>query len=226
MTVFHCYICDNVDHRLLALHKEACKLAKVKTKYHTFKINEILKEGLSPHQKHGWFMEHIFKTAQEETIGFIDIDCIILSSMCVDKWSKTVEQSGTILGAAQSANHLPSRMEVYPGPAMMIAHKHAWDLAGQPSLIADNEYDTGQKLYHELSQRGYHVDVIMPKSHSPEGESWQLGDKGRYGIGTIYGDGEVFHLFQASQGPSYVHLLEEKVRLLQNQASSRNESSS
>jgi hypothetical protein len=56
MTIFHCYVCDNVDHRLIALHKEACSLAKIKTKYHTFKINEILKEGLSPHQKHGWFM--------------------------------------------------------------------------------------------------------------------------------------------------------------------------
>jgi hypothetical protein len=109
-------------------------------------------------------------------------------------------------------------MEVYPGPAMMIAHKHAWDLAGQPSLIADNEYDTGQKLYHELNQRGYHVDVIMPKSHSPEGESWQLGDKGHYGIGTVYGEGEVFHLFQSAKGPSYLRLLEGQVQRLRDGA--------
>jgi hypothetical protein len=101
---------------------------------------------------------------------------------------------------------------------MMIAHKDAWNLAGQPSLIADNEYDTGQKLYHELNQRGYHVDVIMPKSHSPEGETWQLGDKGHYGIGTVYGEGEVFHLFQSAKGPSYLSLLDKQVQKLRDGA--------
>lgn len=214
MTTFHCYVCDNIDSRLFELHDEASKIAGLDVKYHVFKIAELQKAGMSPHQAHGWFMEQILQNSREETIGFLDVDCIISSASYVEQWSEMVEQSGTLVGTAQSANHLPSCNEIYAAPAMMIMRRNTWELMDEPSLIADNKYDTAQRLSHELIKNHYHIDILMPMRHADEGDVWPLANKGEYGTGTIYGEGQVFHLFQSAKGPSYVHLLEQKVEQL------------
>jgi hypothetical protein len=60
----------------------------------------------------------------------------------------------------------------------------------------------------------------MPDCHSGIGTSWPLADQGSYGIGTLYGERQVFHLFQSSKGPSYIHLMEEAVATLRQGSSS------
>lgn len=212
MITFHCYTCDNLDSRMLDLHAEAGELAGLSVKYHVFKTSELDRAGISPHQGHGWFMEQILKNFPGQNVGFIDADCIVSNANFVANAEDQVSRSGTMLGIAQSANHLPSRNEIYAAPAFCIINSNMWSDLGRPSLIADNEYDTAQRLSHELVKANYYLDIVMPTSYSGTGVAWALGgESDSYGVGTIYGDGDVFHLFQSSKGPSYVNLLEHQL---------------
>jgi hypothetical protein len=222
----HCYICDNINQEMLALHRQAAAAINIEIEYYCFAIEALSKQGISPHKAHGLFIEQILKTSTNDVEGFIDVDCLAMSKHFVEQCEQWAKKNNGIVGVAQCANHLPSKQEIYAAPAFAIVSTSAWKQCGEPSLAAHGDCDTMQLLSRECKKRQIPLQVLMPSSHYSQGKSWPLADKGQYGIGTIYGDGEVFHLFQASQGPSYVHLLEEKVRLLQNQASSRNESSS
>lgn len=214
MTTFHCYLCDNTSKALFELHKEACDIAGLDVRYHVFEVEKLSKAGLSPHEGHGWFMQQVLAQDESELIGFIDIDCIVATREFVDECCDAVQKSGTLLGLAQCANHLPSRDEVYAAPAFCIAANGIWQQVGSPSLIANSKYDTGQGLSAALAESGYFFDMLMPESHSNAGQAWPLADKGEYGIGTVYGGGKAFHLFQSSRGPSYIHLLEKQLESL------------
>jgi len=209
MTVtFHCYYCDNTDPRLIAIHREASGRAEIQVRYHMMEVAQLRAAGLSPHQAHGWFMEQILSKEEDDVIGFIDIDCIVASKAFVEQCANVVRNSGTMLGVAQSANHLPSRNEIYVAPAFCVIAKQIWKQAGSCSLIANSKYDTGQALSAALVEQNYSFDLLMPEKHCNIGTPWPLGSVGEYGIGTFYANGQVFHLFQSSKGPSYIHLLE------------------
>lgn len=219
MTTFHCYTCDNLDSRMLDLHAEASEIIGLPVKYHVFKIEELAQAGIPPHQGHGWFMEQILQNFPDDIVGFIDADCIVSNMDFVARAEERVSKSGTMFGIAQSANHLPSRNEIYAAPAFGVINSAIWHELGKPSLIADYSYDTAQRLSHELVEGNYYIDIVMPKSYSGIGETWALGGvPDSYGIGTVYGDGDVFHLFQSSKGPSYLNLLEYQVERLRDGA--------
>ena len=74
--------------------------------------------------------------------------------------------------------------------------------------------DTAQSITMACLSNGMDIGLLMPESHSSEGASWPLANAGSFGIGTMYGGGKLFHLFQSSKGPSYLHLMEEQVRKL------------
>lgn len=212
---FHCYLCDNADQSLIDLHREASRLTGLTVKYHVFKQSDLASIDLTPHQGHGWFMEQMLQNFPDKNIGFIDVDCIVSNMDFVARAEERVSKSGTMFGIAQSANHLPSRNEIYAAPAFGIINSAIWHELGKPSLIADGSYDTAQRLSHELIEGNYYVDIVMPTSYAGVGETWDLGGvPDSYGIGTVYGDGDVFHLFQSSKGPSYLNLLEYQVEQL------------
>lgn len=211
---FYCYICNNVDQELVSMHKEASDLVGIDVEYCIFDIEQLSEAGMSPHLGHGWFMEQVLAQDQNELIGFIDIDCIVASKDFVQRCADAVYKSKTILGAAQCASHLPSRDMPYAAPAFLIAHKGAWERVGSPSLIANSEYDTGQALSVALLNDSYSIDLLWPDGHANVAQAWPLGAAGEYGIGTRYADGQVFHLFQSSKGPSYVHLLKDQLQKL------------
>lgn len=208
MIPLHCFYCDNIDDKIVALHQEAALLAGINVCYLRIAINDIQKAGISPHLAHGWFLENLLLTHPSDLVGIIDIDCILASQQFLLQCEEKVIQSGTVLGLAQSANHLPSKNEIYAAPAFMVINSAIWHDLGKPSLVANGHFDTAQRLSHELLAQGKHVDIVMPDGHSNIGATWPLADKGSYGIGTVYGKRQAFHLFQSSKGPSYVELLE------------------
>lgn len=214
MIKFHCYLCDNVDKELVSLHKKASGLAGISVDYHMFEVEQLREYGLSPHTGHGWFMEKILAEEDDDLIGFIDIDCIVASKEFIKQCAGIVKKSGTMLGVAQSASHLPSCNQIYVAPAFCIIAKGIWQRTGKCSLIANGTYDTGQALSAALEEQNYSFDLLMPEKHCDIGPSWPLGNVGEYGIGTFYASGQVFHLFQSSKGPSYIHLLEHHIDAL------------
>jgi hypothetical protein len=218
--IFHCFYCNNIDKQMLSLHQEAAKLAGITVKYARFETEALRRMGVSPHEAHGRFIESIILQHPSQIVGIIDIDCIVANSEFVQQCEDKVRADGTILGLAQTANHLPSRDEIYAAPAFMMINTDAWHEMGRPSLFAHDCFDTAQKFSHELKAAQKLFTVIMPDCHSGIGTSWPLADQGSYGIGTLYGDRQVFHLFQSSKGPSYIHLMEEAVATLRQGSSS------
>jgi hypothetical protein len=211
--ILHCFYCDNLDNRMVLLHQEACNLVGIKVHYSRFSIDDLARQGISPHKMHGLFIEQLLQ-ASTQTVGIIDIDCILSSAHFLEQCKKTVEDNGTILGLAQCANHLPSRHHIYAAPAFMLINAKTWHNLGRPSLTADRYFDTAQRLTYDLQVHNLPAKIIMPDGHSGLGQSWPLSDQGTYGIGTYYGKRQAFHLFQSSKGPSYLSLLQEQVEKL------------
>jgi hypothetical protein len=209
--LFHSFYCDNIDSRIVKLHQEAASLVGLDVCYHTVSLASIQAKGISPHHAHGQWMEQVFDQEKEELVGFIDIDCIVLCPSIVELVVKQVIAAGTLAGVAQCASHLPSKNIVYAAPAFMVARRALWDEIGRPSLVANGRVDTGQSLTIGCLAKGLDVGLLLPESHFAGAPAWPLADLGSFGIGTVYGGGKVFHLFQSSKGPSYLHLLEEQV---------------
>ena len=161
----------------------------------------------------GW-KDYLFDSQKEELIGFIDIDCIALCLSIVEAMEAEVKQNKTMTGVAQCANHLPSRHVPYVAPAFMVAKRSLWNEIGRPGLVANGEADTAQALTMTCLVKNMNFGLLLPESHAPEGPSWPLADLSRFGIGTTYGNGRIFHLFQSSKGPSYLHLMEQQVSKL------------
>jgi len=212
--LFHSFYCDNIDPRIVALHKEACDIIGLNVQYHLESIAGLKAEGISPHHAHGRWMERLFDNQKEELIGFIDIDCIALCLSIVESMKAEVEQNKTMTGVAQCANHLPSYHIPYAAPAFMVAKRSLWNEIGRPRLVANGEADTAQALTMTCLAKNMNVGLLLPESYELKAPSWPLADLGSFGIGTIYGNGRIFHLFQSSKGPSYLHLMEQQVSKL------------
>jgi hypothetical protein len=212
--LFHSFYCDNIDPYIVELHQEAAGLIGLDVCYHTTSLANIQAKGISPHQAHGQWMEEVFDQQEEELFGFIDIDCIVLCPSIVQLAAKEAMAIGTLVGVAQCANHLPSRDIAYAAPAFMVTRGALWNEIERPSLVANGHMDTGQSLTVGCLAKGLDVGLLLPESHFAEAPAWPLANLGSFGIGTVYGGGKIFHLFQSSKGPSYLHLLEEQVRQL------------
>ena len=216
--ILHCFYCDNLDERMIALHKEACSLVGIEIQYWPFSIAELASKNIRPHAMHGLFLEQLLRKSPSEVVGIIDADCILSSADFLASCQAKVKENGTVIGLAQCANHLPSRNHIYAAPAFMLVNAEVWHELEQPSLMASSRFDTGQQLSHALETNGLDFEVIMPDCHSNIGPSWSLAGKGNYGIGTCYGGKHVFHLFQGAKGPSYLRLLERQVQRLRDGA--------
>jgi hypothetical protein len=216
--ILHCFYCDNLDERMIKLHKEASSLVGIEVQYWSFSIAELASKNIRPHVMHGLFLEQLLRESPSEVVGIIDADCILSSADFLASCQDKVKKSGTVIGLAQCANHLPSRNHIYAAPAFMLVNAEAWHDLGRPSLAPDFEFDTAQRLSHVLEAENLPVDIIMPDCHTRLGQIWQLGGKGTYGIGTCYGERHVFHLFQSARGPSYLFLLDKQVQKLRDGA--------
>lgn len=216
--ILHCFYCNNLDERMIVLHKEASSLVGIEIQYWPFSIAELASKNIRPHAMHGLFLEQLLRKSPSEVVGIIDADCILSSADFLADCQDKVKKSGTIIGLAQCANHLPSRNHIYAAPAFMLVNAEAWNDLEQPSLVASSQFDTAQQLSHALEANGLGFEVIMPDCHSNIGPSWPLAGKGSYGIGTCYGDKHAFHLFQSAKGASYLGLLERQVQRLRDGA--------
>jgi len=196
--VLHCFYCDNIDEALIGWHKSACFYAGIPVKYHTASIAELEEKGISPHAAHGLWMERVLEDSKNKIVGFIDIDCIISSRDWLENYYKQVQENKTILGLAQCANHLASRDQIYAAPAFCLIWREWWNKIGKPSLVADWQYDTAQRLSANAADNEEPITVLMP-SHVTR-PKWSLGNNGFYGTGTLYDDHKIFHMFECSKG--------------------------
>lgn len=173
---------NNVDQRLVDSQKQV---------FNSFGI-DIEQQNLHG-MDHGIWMKDILTAARDnDVIIIVDIDCIPLNSRAIDRAIASAKQ-GNVFGCAQSANHI-NPAYVYVGPMFIALTGKTWRSIGQPSLVADAEFDVGGRLTFSAQQNGHAVDMVYPSDVAVP--KWLLGHGHIFGPFTIY-ENSFLHLFES-----------------------------
>jgi hypothetical protein len=173
---------DNIDPRIIEAQ------AKIFS-YFGYPIEQVEKTGLD----HGDWMDSVMEDlAEEETILFVDIDCIPTKKSAIEKAIDAARQ-GKFYGVAQVANH-KDKTHIYISPVYMCLSKASWRAMGSPSFKETDISDAGQNVTRVAEKLGFPLEMSMTTGCLKP--MWNLADVGLYGIGTFYQSG-LFHLFQA-----------------------------
>ncbi len=144
---------------------------------------------------HGAWIDSVLAAAQPgDVLLLVDIDAFPLNRAIVEQAFAAAE-AGRIFGVAQTANHLPDRDFIYAGPAFLCLSRRSWEAIGRPSATVDALNDVGMRIGREAVAHGVTMDLLYPNFVAIP--RWRLGGKGVTGYGTFYGEGGVFHLFEA-----------------------------
>ena len=149
------------------------------------------------HGYDGFGLNHILENSKSDVIGFIENDCIPLNREIVEYAINYVQQSGTFIGAAQVANHIPPFNHIYAAPCFYFISREFWNSLGKPSFTETARSDVGEEISRIADERKITYKAIYPThfERAPEEGIWKLGNYGYYGIGTVFGN-NIYHLYQ------------------------------
>lgn len=144
---------------------------------------------------HGVWIDGVLAGAQPDDVFlFVDIDAFPLSAAVIERAFAAAE-AGRVFGVAQTANHLSDPNFLYAGPAFMCLSRRCWETIGRPSATVDATHDVAMRIGKAAVAHGVAMELLYPNfAVIPR---WRLGGKGVTGYGTFYGEGSVFHLFEA-----------------------------
>lgn len=145
--------------------------------------------------RHGTWMNRVVASlGDEEVVVFFDIDAFPLGKAIVDR-AIAIARDGGIFGLAQTANHRPTRDQVYAGPMFLAFSGATHRRLGRPSLETSAQFDAGQALTAAAQAQDVPVELLYPSACIVP--KFALADRGVFGIGTFYGAAEAFHLFES-----------------------------
>ena len=173
---------DNIDPSVLASQSAVFE----KLGIHHLQVNT---QG----EHHGDWMTRMALEAKDDVVVFCDIDAFPMTREIYDR-AISVARSGGIFGMAQVANHLAPE-KIYAAPSFLAFSKDTYERLGRPSLEHTDTLDPAQLLTDKAHDAGVDVQLLYPGNFIIP--KWPLSDYGVYGVGTFYGDKEVFHLFES-----------------------------
>lgn len=144
-------------------------------------------------EHHGEWMTRMAREAEDDPILFCDIDAFPMTREIYDR-AVSIARAGGIFGMAQVANHL-SPDKIYAAPSFLSFSKATYEKLGSPSLEHTDTLDPAQLLTNRAHEAGVEVHLLYPGNFIIP--KWPLSYYGVYGVGTFYGDKEVFHLFES-----------------------------
>ncbi len=156
-----------------------------------FSINHVVNEKFS----HGGFLNHICRKVKDtDYLIFFDIDCIPLDRQWIHRLLDDLLEPQTIVGAAQTANHLRNAQNLYVSPFFFAVSTAYLKELDYPDMTMTDDMDAGQNLTEHITRKGGHVKYWWP-THIEE-EKWYLHhpDHNKFGLGTTYND-LVYHAF-------------------------------
>lgn len=147
---------------------------------------------------HAQFMESVLTNSDADVVGFLDIDCIPLSSSAINELISFVVKNKSIAGNVQATNHLYPMSHLFVAPSCFFIWKPLYDAIGRPSFFPTNQSDVAQQVCHVAEQHGVRMKALYPTHFEDEPEEgvWRLHNYGLYGVGTVF-DGRFYHLFQS-----------------------------
>ena len=167
---------------------------------------------------HGSWMTHLCQNTEYDIIIFSDADCVPITREVFDEGIDYCVRTGGMIGPAQASNHFqaPHNKHIFCAPSFLMITKEGYEKMGRPSLqIVPQVSDAAQTLsrvsddldlprhcwYPTKYEKNYKIG--NPLGYDP------LGNYGRYGIGTVYGQDKLYHLYESRDG-SKVDLFERR----------------
>lgn len=144
---------------------------------------------------HGDFLNYICQTIVDiDYIIIFDIDCIPTRQNWIEYVLKDLEDKRTIVGAAQTANHINEGKNIYVSPFFFaIATSYLKEL-NYPDMRMSESTDAGQNLTNVILKENGNIKYWWPTRI--EEEMWYLHNEkhNRFGLGTTYND-MIYHAF-------------------------------
>ena len=188
---------DNLDPRMVESHKAVYDHFGIPVSYTNQNIH------------HGTWMDNICRQTDADLIMFCDADCIPLTKDAFIEALQYCSTTGGFVGPAQASNHYgpPIPSHVFASPAFFMIPKTTYDRMGSPSFASvEGRSDVAQELSRKADELGVPYQCWYPtkyekgfKTANPLGYD-KLGNYGRYGIGTVYADDKVYHLYEGRTG--------------------------
>lgn len=174
------------NEKFVEAHKKVMKHFNVPVNYFEKRIH------------HSQFMKEIVESSNADVVGFLDIDCIPLTSNSINEIVKFVALNKSIAGTVQATNHLNPMSHLFIAPSCFFIWKPLYTAIGSPSFYPTNHTDVAQFVCHIAEQHGVRMKAFYPTHFEDEPEEgvWRLHNYGLYGVGTVFA-GKFYHLFQS-----------------------------
>lgn len=160
--------------------------------YFGFEVNQVENNKYS---EHGDFLNDIIRNVTDpDYIIFFDIDCIPVSKDWFNKLWIDLQKRDTIVGAAQTANHLQEGKNLYVSPFFCAISTDYLKKLKYPDLRITETMDGGQNLTEVIRRANGNICFWWPTDI--EEELWDLyhPEHTRFGMGTTYNNA-VYHAF-------------------------------
>jgi hypothetical protein len=196
----HTLYWPDLDKRFPSAHKLLMEQFNIPVNYHETQIS------------HGDWLDRILRSSRAEVVGFLDVDCIPLHPAAITNVAQSALSNKTISGIVQVANDIAPMSHIYISPACIFIHRRTYHELGSPSLKAkERRYDVAELLSKRAAARGIRTIGLFPTHYEKEGKNgvWRLHNYGFYGIGSVYGGNQFYHLWQCRY-PSNAELFQKR----------------
>lgn len=159
---------------------------------------------------HALGLDDYFRDLRHDAYLVLDIDCIPIAGWVIP-WMLENACAGTLVGAAQRANHLDNGGHLYAGPCALAFSRDTFERAGRPSFRDTPRGDVGEELTYACERLGIPVALLWPTQ--VDVPRWTLLPGVPFGLGTTFG-GAVYHAFEIAKGHTAAMFLAECERVL------------
>jgi hypothetical protein len=167
-------------------------------KHFGFTVNQVMDKKLN----HGDFLNHICRTVTDtDYLLFFDIDCIPICREWLALLLADLLEPRTIVGAAQTANHLRDGKNLYVSPFFFAISTAYLKELHYPDMRPTPDMDAGQNLTEHITRAGGHTRYWWPTAI--EEVKWRLyhPEHPEFGLGTTYNNA-IYHAFNSRDGLS------------------------
>ncbi|WP_257666878.1 hypothetical protein [Parapedobacter tibetensis] len=156
-----------------------------------YSINQLYNNKFN----HGDFLNHVCRTVTDtDYLIIFDIDCIPVHREWLHMLLKDLIKPSTIVGAAQTANHLDEGKNLYVSPFFFAISTTYLKKLHYPDMRMTDLMDAGQNLTNEIRKNDGNIRYWWPTDI--EEEMWDLYDEQhpKFGLGTTYNNA-IYHAF-------------------------------
>lgn len=191
----------NISSKIVESHKSVMKHFGFSINYCTETID------------HSEWMQQVVETSDADIVGLIDIDCVPIVKSAIPDMVKYAYKNKTMSGLSQIANHLSPMTHMYVSGACMFIYKPLWLALDSPSFLQTQDYEPSEYVTTVAENNGVRPKTLFPTSFEKEPVEgvWRHSSYGLYGIGTVYGKDQFYHLFQVRMS-NHVELFEERCK--------------